>query len=64
MSGRLSGRFCGIVTDAAGAVAEIRQRLAATDNVPMGGKPADFARQIEAESAANARIIKAANIHN
>ncbi len=44
------------------ALPEIRERLAATDNVPMGGKAADFARQIEAESQANARIIRAANI--
>ncbi len=57
--GKLNAGFNEALADA-----EIRQRLAATDNVPMGGKPADFARQIEAESAANARIIKAANIHN
>ncbi|WP_280189760.1 Bug family tripartite tricarboxylate transporter substrate binding protein [Delftia sp. PS-11] len=41
---------------------EVRERLAVTDNVPTGGKAADFARQIEAESQANARIIRAANI--
>jgi tripartite-type tricarboxylate transporter receptor subunit TctC len=44
------------------AMPEIRERLEATDNVAMGGKAADFARQIEAESQANARIIRAANI--
>ena len=57
--GKLNAGFNEVLADA-----EIRQRLAATDNVPMGGKAADFARQIEAESVANARIIKAANIHN
>lgn len=36
--------------------------LEATDNVAMGGKAEDFARQIEAESQANARIIQAAGI--
>lgn len=41
---------------------DIRQRLQATDNVPTGGKGVDFARQIEAESQANARIIRAAHI--
>jgi len=41
---------------------DIRARLEATDNVPTGGKAADFARQIAAESATNARIIRAANI--
>ena len=43
-------------------LAQIRQRLEATDNVPTGGKAADFARQIEAESRSNAQIIKAAGI--
>ena len=46
------------------ADADIRQRLDATDNVPTGGKAADFAKQIEAESKANAEIIRQANIHN
>lgn len=41
---------------------EVRQRMAAADNVPTGGKAADFAQQIEAESRANARIIEAAHI--
>ncbi|MEX8191429.1 Bug family tripartite tricarboxylate transporter substrate binding protein [Comamonas guangdongensis] len=44
------------------ALPEIRQRLEATDNVPTGGKAADFAKQIEAESKANAQIIQAAHI--
>lgn len=44
------------------ALPEMRQRLEATDNVPTGGKAADFAKQIEAESKANAHIIKAAKI--
>ena len=44
------------------ALPEMRQRLEATDNVPTGGKAADFAKQIEAESKANAQIIKAAKI--
>ena len=44
------------------ALPEMRLRLEATDNVPTGGKAADFAKQIEAESKANAQIIKAAKI--
>ena len=46
------------------ALPDVRQRLEATDNVPTGGKAADFAKQIEAESKANAEIIREANIHN
>jgi tripartite-type tricarboxylate transporter receptor subunit TctC len=41
---------------------DMRAKLEATDNVAMGGKAEDFARQIEAESQANARIIQAAGI--
>jgi tripartite-type tricarboxylate transporter receptor subunit TctC len=41
---------------------EVRSRLAGSDNVPTGGSAADFARQIAAESANNARIIQAAGI--
>ena len=41
---------------------EIRQRLLEADNIPTGGSPADFARQIAIDSDSNARIIKAANI--
>jgi tripartite-type tricarboxylate transporter receptor subunit TctC len=41
---------------------ELRRRLLSADNVPTGGSAAEFARQIAQESAANARIIKAANI--
>ena len=41
---------------------DFRSRLLAADNVPTGGSPADFARQIAAESESNARIIRAAHI--
>ena len=41
---------------------DMRAKLEATDNVAMGGKAEDFARQIEAESQSNARIIRAAGI--
>ncbi|MEO6018306.1 MAG: tripartite tricarboxylate transporter substrate binding protein [Polaromonas sp.] len=41
---------------------DIRQRLVDADNIPTGGSPADFARQIAIDSDSNARIIKAANI--
>ena len=41
---------------------EIRQRFLEADNIPTGGSPADFARQIAIDSDNNARIIKAANI--
>ncbi|WP_411886549.1 Bug family tripartite tricarboxylate transporter substrate binding protein [Polaromonas sp. YR568] len=41
---------------------DLRKKLLDADNVPTGGSAADFARQIAAESANNARIIKAANI--
>jgi len=44
------------------ALPDMKARLEATDNVPTGGKAADFARQIAAESEGNARIIRAANI--
>ncbi len=44
------------------AQADVRAKLDASDNVPTGGSPADFARQIAAESANNARIIQAAGI--
>jgi len=44
------------------ALPDMKTRLEATDNVPTGGKAADFARQIAAESESNARIIRAANI--
>jgi tripartite-type tricarboxylate transporter receptor subunit TctC len=40
----------------------LRKKLLDADNVPTGGSAADFARQIAAESANNARIVKAANI--
>lgn len=41
---------------------DLRKRLLDAENVPTGGSAADFARQIAAESASNARIVKAANI--
>jgi tripartite-type tricarboxylate transporter receptor subunit TctC len=41
---------------------DVRAKLAASDNVPTGGSAADFAHQIAADSAGNARIIKAAGI--
>ena len=44
------------------AAPDIRQRLKASDNVPTGGSAATFAKQIAAESQANAQIIKAAGI--
>lgn len=44
------------------AQGDIRTRLLATDNEPTGGGAAEFARQIAAESEANARIVQAAGI--
>jgi len=44
------------------AAPDVRAKLAASDNVATGGSAAEFARQIAAESAGNARIIKAAGI--
>lgn len=41
---------------------DILQKIDAADNLPTGGSAADFARLIGAESANNARIIKAAGI--
>jgi len=41
---------------------DMQQRLKASDNVPTGGTAAAFARDIAAESAENAKIIKAAHI--
>jgi tripartite-type tricarboxylate transporter receptor subunit TctC len=41
---------------------DIRRRLLATDNVPTGGSPQAFARQIAAESDSNLRIIRAVGI--
>ena len=41
---------------------DLRQRIEAADNLPTGGSAAEFARFIAAESAANAKIIKAARI--
>ncbi|MDB5861936.1 MAG: tripartite tricarboxylate transporter receptor family protein, partial [Ramlibacter sp.] len=41
---------------------EVRNRLLATDNVPTGGSSKEFAREIAAESEANARIIRSVGI--
>jgi tripartite-type tricarboxylate transporter receptor subunit TctC len=41
---------------------DLRNRLLATDNVPTGGTARDFARELAAESEANARIIRAVGI--
>jgi tripartite-type tricarboxylate transporter receptor subunit TctC len=45
------------------AAPDVRAKLTAADNVPTGGAPAAFARQIAQESESNARIIREANIH-
>ncbi|MDD2547676.1 MAG: tripartite tricarboxylate transporter substrate binding protein [Burkholderiaceae bacterium] len=44
------------------AAPDLRSKLDATDNVPTGGKAADFARQIAQESENHLRIIRAAAI--
>ncbi len=44
------------------AQADLRARMTGSDNVPTGGTAAEFGRQIAAESANNARIIRAAGI--
>ena len=44
------------------ALPEIRQRLLAADNVPLGGTAEAFARRIASESQANEKIIRAAGI--
>ena len=41
---------------------DVLQKIDAADNLPTGGSAADFAKFIAAESASNARIIKAAGI--
>lgn len=41
---------------------DVLSRIEAADNLPTGGSAADFARFIAAESASNARIIRAAGI--
>ncbi|WP_311222816.1 MULTISPECIES: tripartite tricarboxylate transporter substrate binding protein [unclassified Acidovorax] len=41
---------------------DMQARLDASDNVATGGKAADFARQIAAESESNLKVIRAANI--
>ena len=42
---------------------DIQAKLKTSDNVPTGGDAKSFARQIAQESANNARIVKAANLH-
>ncbi|HQQ69546.1 MAG TPA: tripartite tricarboxylate transporter substrate binding protein [Alicycliphilus sp.] len=44
------------------ALTDIKARLQVSDNVPMGGTPAEFRRLIEAESRSNAQIIRAAHV--
>ena len=44
------------------ALPDIQDKLKSSDNVPTGGDSASFAKQIEQESANNARIVKAANL--
>jgi tripartite-type tricarboxylate transporter receptor subunit TctC len=41
---------------------DVRSKLVASENVPTGGKAADFARQIAAEADSTARIVKAVGI--
>lgn len=41
---------------------ELRAKLTATDNVPTGGTPAAFAKEIASEFESNGRIVKAAGI--
>ena len=41
---------------------EVRNRLVASENVPTGGAPRDFARVVAAEADSTARIVKAAGI--
>ncbi len=44
------------------ALPEVRSKLDASDNVPLGGTAADFGKRIAAESESNLRIIRAAGI--
>jgi tripartite-type tricarboxylate transporter receptor subunit TctC len=44
------------------AMADLRAKLVAADNVPTGGSAAAFGKQIAQESENNARIIRQANI--
>ncbi len=44
------------------ALPEVRSKLDASDNVPLGGSASDFARRISLESESNLRIIRAAGI--
>ena len=44
------------------ALPDIQDKLRSSENVPTGGDATLFAKQIEQESANNARIVKAANL--
>ena len=44
------------------ALPDVRAKLDASDNVPLGGTAADFGKRIAVESEANLRIIRAAGI--
>lgn len=44
------------------ALPDVRAKLDASDNVPLGGTAADFGKRIAMESEANLRIIRAAGI--
>ncbi|MNU06786.1 hypothetical protein D3C72_2521080 [compost metagenome] len=44
------------------ALPDVRAKLDASDNVPLGGTAADFGKRIATESEANLRIIRAAGI--
>ena len=61
LPGRLQDRINGEVVTALHHP-DVRNRLLATDNVPTGSTPKEFAREIAAESEANARIIRAGGI--
>ena len=58
---RILDRLNGEV-NAALEVPDIRNRLLASENVPTGGSPRDFARQVAAEADSTARIVRAAGI--
>ena len=61
LPGRLLDRIHGEVVTAL-QHPDVRNRLLATDNVPTGGTSKEFAREIVAESAANALIIRSVGI--
>jgi tripartite-type tricarboxylate transporter receptor subunit TctC len=61
LPGRLVDRINGEVVTAL-LHPDVRNRLVASDNVPTGGTAKDFAREIAAESQANAQIIRSVGI--